>query len=81
MIPHFDTFGHRWLPSARPLIDDAAGSGPWALLGIDEKTAAIWRDGTWLAEGAGSVTVITPGHEDRFATGASIDGLPDPIVA
>jgi cyanophycinase len=70
VAPHFETFGHRWVESAAR--DDVV------LLGLDERTAALWRDGTWRALGDGGVTVIPGGDRRRFPTGAPIEGLPQP---
>src|SRR5205807_8504735 len=38
VLPHFETFGHRWAPSA---LEGAPEPGT-ILLGIDERTAAFW---------------------------------------
>ncbi len=43
-LPHFETFGHRWVPSASER-DDVV------LLGVDERTAALWNDGRWARWG------------------------------
>jgi cyanophycinase len=74
LLPHFDTFGHRWVPSAsrREAV---------RLLGVDERTAALWRDGGWLVLGAGSVTVISGGGRRRFEAGSPVSGLPGPTAA
>jgi cyanophycinase len=71
VLPHFETFGHRWVPSA------SARTGP-ILLGIDERTAAVWEDARWRALGDGGVTVIADGGRERFESVAPIDGLPPP---
>jgi cyanophycinase len=76
VLPHFATFGREWVTSAlqgRP-SDDVI------LLGIDERAAAVWSDGSWRAMGDGGVTVITTEGEDTFASGGAIDGLPAPAV-
>ena len=75
VIPHFETFGHDWVPSAL-----AAAPRPDAtLLGIDERTGALWQDGWWRAVGPGRVTVIRSDGEAVFDTGRTVDGLPDPV--
>jgi cyanophycinase len=74
VLPHFDTFGHRWVESARALLPDAT------LVGVDERSAAVWAAGTWRAAGAGGVTVIIGGRTARFERGEEIRGLPDPIA-
>jgi len=70
VLPHFDTFGHRWVPSA----EEAAPGRDVVLLGVDERSAAI-HDGAWRALGDGGVTVIAGGRR-RFASGERVDGLP-----
>jgi cyanophycinase len=74
VIPHHDTFGAAWRTSvgvAKP--DDAV------LLGLDERTAAVWDEGTWTALGAGAVTLSEAGTELRtFRSGAAIEGIPRP---
>jgi len=72
VLPHYDTFGHRWVESARRELPGAI------LLGLDERTAAVWRNGGWTAAGAGTVTVIRGGETSRFASGESVTGLPPP---
>jgi cyanophycinase-like exopeptidase len=74
VVPHFDTFGHRWVDSALA----AAPRDDVVLVGIDERSAAVWRTGTWRAYGPGGVTVITGGDLRRTASGAAITGIPDP---
>lgn len=71
VLPHFETFGHRWVDSARA----AAPSDGVVLLGVDERSAAMWQDGTWRAYGPGGVTVIIGGRTVRFDAGDEIDGL------
>jgi cyanophycinase len=73
VIPHLSTFGERWIPSALEAAPDGA-----ILLGIDERTAAVFVDGSWRVEGPGSVIVITGSGRRTFADGAGIEGLPIP---
>lgn len=78
VLPHFDTFGHRWIESAQRELPEVT------LLGIDERTAAVRTGGEWRAAGPGSVTVIDPSKtaDDKLATyrsGAKIAGLPSPV--
>jgi cyanophycinase len=74
VIPHHDTFGAGWRSSvglSKP--EDAA------LLGLDERTAAVWQDGAWTALGAGTVNVAAADPEPRvFRGGERIEGLPQP---
>jgi len=71
VLPHFETFGHRWIESARRELPDAT------LIGIDERSAAVWRDGEWRAMGPGKVTVIKR-SQTEFESGVKITGLPQP---
>jgi cyanophycinase len=77
VLPHFDGFGATWVYSAlvgRPAVDVV-------LLGIDERSAAVWTDGAWRAMGDGGVTVIGEAGPRRFEPGEAIAGLPVPEVA
>jgi hypothetical protein len=74
VLPHFETFGHRWVDSAQR----AAPLSDVVLLGIDERTAALYHEGAWRTFGDGGVTVIAGGERRRFASGETIDGLPTP---
>lgn len=71
VLPHFETFGHRWIESARRELPDVT------LIGVDERSAAVWQDGIWHARGPGGVTVIKK-TEKRFESGLEITGLPQP---
>jgi cyanophycinase len=72
VLPHFETFGHRWIESARRELPGVT------LLGIDERSAAVWGDGSWQAAGPGSITVIQGDRRDEYKSGAKIAGLPNP---
>lgn len=72
VLPHFDTFGERWIESAKRELPGVT------LLGIDERSAAVWQDGTWRAMGPGAVTVIKGDRRSRFESGAVVAGLPAP---
>ena len=76
VLPHFDTFGHRWVESARQALPAAT------LLGIDERCAAVWREGNWRAMGPGAVTVIKGRKVKTFRSGQEVTGLhaPAPIL-
>jgi cyanophycinase len=73
VLPHFETFGNRWVESAQ-----AAAPGV-TLLGIDERSAALWRKEEWRAAGPGSVTMIKGAKVARFAPGEKVVGLPAPL--
>jgi len=72
VLPHYDTFGHKWVDSAR----DAAPE--LTLLGIDERSAAVWHEGTWRAAGPGVVTVVKGSKMTRFESGSEVKGLRQP---
>ena len=77
VLPHFNTFGHRW-------VDDALAMAPGpetVLIGLDERAAAVWSAGEWRAMGAGDVTVLADGADHRYAAGDSVSGLPDLTIA
>jgi cyanophycinase len=74
VLPHFETFGHRWVESA----ERAAPRSDVVLLGVDERTAALHVDGAWRALGDGGVTVIVGGERRRFASGEPIEDVPTP---
>jgi cyanophycinase len=71
VLPHFDTFGNRWIESAHASAPDLT------LLGIDERSAAVWRDGNWRAMGPGAVTVIRR-KATAFPSGKDVAGLQQP---
>ena len=72
-LPHFDTFGERWIPSAQ-----AALGADTLLLGVDERTAAVWSDGEWRAYGPRTVTLVRGAERHVFPAGELITGLPQP---
>ena len=72
VLPHFETFGHRWVESAERELPGTI------LLGIDERSAAVWMKDEWRAYGPGSVTVIKGSKTTRFASGTTIAGLRAP---
>ena len=73
VAPHFETFGHRWVDSvlAEPPAEEVV------VLGIDERSAAVWDGRSWLARGPGRVTVITPARRERYESGSAVP-LPAP---
>ena len=73
VLPHYETFGQRWVESARRELPGVT------LLGIEERTAAVWADAEWRAAGPGAVTVIRGDQTDTFRSGAKIAGLPEPV--
>jgi cyanophycinase len=73
VLPHFETFGFRWVESARRELPGVT------LLGIDERTAAVWSGGAWTAMGPGDVTVLNGDESSTFRSGAKISGLAEPV--
>lgn len=64
VLPHYDRF-------PEPLAALMALQAPRgiAVLGIDEDTALVGRDGTWQVEGRARVTVWRGRHRERLRTG------------
>jgi hypothetical protein len=75
LLPHFDTFGERWIPSAQQALGAEV-----TLVGVDERSSALWRDGAWTAMGPGSVTVVRGDDRTRFAGGATVSGIEQPTL-
>jgi cyanophycinase len=73
VAPHFDTFGSRWVESAQRELPGVT------LLGIDERSAAVWSEGEWRAAGPGAVTIVKNARTARFTSGARITGLSAPV--
>jgi cyanophycinase len=72
VLPHFDTFGERWIESAQ------AAAPVLCLLGIDERSAAVWDGSRWVAAGPGAVTVVKGTKRARFKSGEEVKGLRRP---
>jgi cyanophycinase len=73
VLPHFDTFGRRWIESAQRELPGVT------LLGIDERSAAVWVGGAWQAAGPGAVSVIRGSKVERFTSGMKVSGLENPV--
>lgn len=73
VLPHFETFGHRWIDSANKELPGST------LLGIDERSAAVWTEaGGWRSVGPGSVTVIRGSKVATYTSGSEVRGLRAP---
>jgi cyanophycinase len=72
VLPHFDTFGHKWIESAGEAAPELT------LLGVDERSAAVWTEGAWRAVGPGVVHVVKGAKIKRFESGSEIAGLRQP---
>jgi cyanophycinase len=64
VIPHYDA----WPEPFSALIALQAPNGS-AVLGIDERTAIVGRDGAWQVHGEARVTVWHGRHRERFRAG------------
>jgi cyanophycinase len=72
VLPHFDAFGHKWVDSAQAAAPDLG------LLGIDERSAAVWDGFKWIAAGPGAVTVVNGAKVKRFPSGQVVSGIRRP---
>jgi cyanophycinase len=70
VLPHFERMGSRWSVADRP-----EGT---VLLGVDERTAALWDGAGWRAAGDGAVVVVDGGGTVRYAHGERCAGIPEP---
>ena len=73
VLPHYERMGSRWS------VDQAPDR--MTLLGLDERTAAVWNGNGWHAAGAGAVTVIRGDKVERFGAGDACEGIPAPTWA
>ena len=64
VLPHYDAWPEPF--SAFVALQAPRGA---IVLGIDEDTAAVGRDGAWQVHGAGRVTVWRGRHRERFRRG------------
>jgi len=74
VVPHYDA----WPEPVCALIALQAPRGS-VVLGIDEGTAVVGRNGTWQVHGAARVTVWRGRHRERYRAGEvfRLDGLED----
>lgn len=76
VVPHLDEFGERWLPRLRRPTRAAV------LLGLDTRTAAIWRPRVgWRVTGAGRVTVMRGADRREARDGGRPTGIGRPRTA
>lgn len=73
VLPHYDTFGERWIESAQRELPGVT------LLGIDERSAVVWKGKQWNAMGPGKVTIVKGEKLTQFKSGDKVRGLPAPV--
>ena len=73
VAPHFETFGHRWVDPvlAEPPAEDTV------IVGVDQRSAAVWNGRGWTARGPGHITVVTTRDHVVYQPGAPVQ-LPAP---
>ena len=76
VLPHYERMGSRWTVEE----GTSPASDALILLGLDERTAAVWNAEGWHAAGAGGVTVINGSETARFESGGACLGIPAPVV-
>jgi cyanophycinase len=75
VVPHLDEFGERWLRTLGPPREDGV------LLGLDTRTAAVWRPRIgWRAVGPGRVAVVGSGGRLERTDGGRLPGVARPAV-
>lgn len=76
VVPHFEEFGEGWLPSLRPPRPGVT------LLGLDTRTAAVWRPRLgWRAMGRGRIAVIHGGERQLRTDGGRPTGIGRPRLS
>jgi hypothetical protein len=73
VAPHFETFGHRWVDSA--LVQSPAED--LVIVGIDERSAAVWDGRSWTARGPGRITLATSRDRGVYQPGSAVQ-IPAP---
>lgn len=73
ILPHFDVLGDAWVPWAREGLGETA-----KVVGIDERTAAVLRDGRWEVFGPGAVTILQGQLRKRHVEGELIEEMSNP---
>ena len=76
IVPHLDEFGERWLPRLR------RPTNATVLLGLDTRTAAVWRPRIgWRVTGRGRVAVMRGGQRGETSDGGRPTGIGRPRTA
>jgi cyanophycinase-like exopeptidase len=66
-VPHFDKYGLKWWSGYV-----AATLGDLAMLGLDERTALVGKDGLYTVVGSGSATIIRAGQRSVYPSGSTV---------
>ncbi len=67
VVPHYDAFPETLVAPMSLAAPDAA-----IVVGIDEETAMVGRDGDWQVQGRGRVTVWRGGRRERHRAGSAV---------
>jgi cyanophycinase len=69
VAPHFETFGHRWVDAALedPPAEDVV------ILGVAERSAALWEGHQWTTRGPGRITLATRRQRRELPAGTTIE--------
>ena len=73
ILPHFDVLGDAWIPWAQEGLAQEA-----QVIGIDERTAAVLREGRWEVFGPGAVTILQGQVRHRHIEGERIEQMSNP---
>jgi cyanophycinase len=72
-LPHYNTFGKNWTRMAWEETPDNT-----IMIGVDERSAAIWDGRHWTAYGEGEVILVADDDVTRFRSGEGGIGIPAP---
>ncbi|HEY2594265.1 MAG TPA: Type 1 glutamine amidotransferase-like domain-containing protein [Chloroflexota bacterium] len=75
VAPHFETFGYRWVDS---VLEDPPAADT-IVVGVAERSAAVWDGRGWTAYGPGGVTLVTRDSRTVSPPGAPVQ-LPTPRI-
>jgi cyanophycinase len=69
-VPHFNSFGRKWVPKIQTAIPQAL------LIGVDEKVAIIGQGNEWQVFGRGWITVYRQGKPYKYQGGQPFKLVP-----
>jgi cyanophycinase len=67
VVPHYDAFPETLVAPMTLAAPEGA-----LVVGIDEETAMVGREGEWLVQGRGRVTVWRGGRRERYRAGSAV---------